>query len=63
MKPGAAVAMTLLALIAVIHVVRVLLKVPVIIGTTTVPMWASLVAAIVSGVVAIALWREAHSAG
>jgi len=62
MKPGAAVAMTLLALIAVVHVIRVVLQIPAVIGTTVVPMWASIVAAIVTGLVAVALWREAHPA-
>jgi hypothetical protein len=52
------VATTLLALVAVAHVVRLIFKAEATIGGATVPMWASVLAAVVAGGVAVQLWRE-----
>lgn len=63
MRPGSAVAMILLALIGILHLLRVLLEIPITVGITTIPMWASLVATIIAGAVSVLLWRERHPAG
>jgi hypothetical protein len=61
MKPGSTGAMILLALIAVVHVLRVVMGIPVTVGTTVVPMWASVLGTLISGTLAVSLWRESHS--
>lgn len=58
MRPGATIAMILLALIALLHVIRVIMGVPLVVGTTAIPMWASILGTIVTGTVAVLLWRE-----
>lgn len=62
MKPGAAVAMILLALIGILHLLRVLLGIPITVGITTIPMWASLAATVIACGISVLLWRESHSA-
>jgi hypothetical protein len=61
MKPGTTVATIVLALIAVIHLLRVVLGVPVTVGVTAVPMWASVVGMFIAGALAFLLWRESRS--
>lgn len=58
MKPVSLVVVVLLLLVAVIHLFRVVFGVSVVIGSTTIPMWTSLIAAIVSAMLGVLLWRE-----
>ena len=52
------IATLLLALIAVAQAIRFAFGWPVTIGSFSVPLWASAVAAVVAGLVAVMLWRE-----
>ena len=58
MKPAAFLATVFLALIALLHVVRLLYQVPVIAGSTEIPMWPSVFAVVGPAALAIWLWRE-----
>lgn len=58
MKPAALVTTLFLVLVSLLHVVRLLFQVPVTAGSTEVPMWASALAVIGPGVLAVWLWRE-----
>jgi hypothetical protein len=61
MKPFTMVAIFLMALAAVAQATRFLMGWELMIGTTMIPMWVSLCAAVVLAVVAFMVWRE-HSA-
>lgn len=58
MKPATRLAAGLLTLIAVGHILRLLFRVDVVVGGVEIPLWASVVAVIVAGGLAVALWRE-----
>jgi magnesium-transporting ATPase (P-type) len=58
-KPFTTVAIVLFALIAVLHVLRLVFAWEVMIGNARVPMWASVLGAIVAGVLAVMVNREA----
>ena len=58
MKPATLITTIFLALISIAHLVRFALGIEVIAGGVTVPMWLSLVACLVTGALAIFLWRE-----
>ncbi len=58
MKPAALVATVFLSLVAVLHVLRLLFQVQVTAGSIEIPMWASVLAVLGPGAVALWLWRE-----
>ncbi len=58
MKATTLVTNLVLALIAVLHVLRLVLQVQVTVGGASVPMWASVLAAVFFGALAIGLWRD-----
>ena len=58
MKTGTLLAMIFLVVFAVFHLLRLLFGMTIIIGGTTVPLWASILAFLVSGILAVMLWRE-----
>ena len=58
MRPAALVAVIFLALVSLIHLLRLFLQVEVTVGSTVVPMWASLFAFGGPGALAIWLARE-----
>jgi len=58
MKTGTLLAMIFLVVFAVFHLLRLLFGVTIVIGDTTVPLWASILAFLVSGIFAVMLWRE-----
>lgn len=47
-----------LGLVCIAHALRVAFQVPVTAGTTQIPVWMSLPAAIVTGTLAVLMWRE-----
>jgi len=61
MKPAVVVTTVFLAFVAVIHLLRLVFQVEVLVGGATVPMWASIVAVIGPGALALWLWREQRS--
>ena len=58
MKPATLAATIISTLIAIVHLVRLVLHVPVTVGTTSVPMAVSVVGVLLFGAIAIGLWRE-----
>jgi hypothetical protein len=58
MKPAASIAALFLALVAVMHLLRIIFQVPVSVGNTEIPMWASVLGIIGPGALAIWIWRE-----
>ena len=60
MKPFTFLACLLLALIALLQLTRVLLGWDVAVNGVTVPLWASVIAAIVTGSLSLLTWRESR---
>jgi hypothetical protein len=58
MKPIARLATLFLALVAVAHFLRLVLQVEVTAGGVRIPLWVSAPACVVTGGLAILLWRE-----
>lgn len=60
MKPFTSLACLLLALIALLQLTRVLLGWDVTVNGVTVPLWASVIAAVVTGSLSLLTWRESR---
>ncbi|MEA3063373.1 MAG: hypothetical protein QOJ94_3154 [Sphingomonadales bacterium] len=60
MKPFTTLAVLVLALVALVHVFRLIRGIQVVFGSHIVPLWVSGVAAIVAGALAIMVWRESR---
>ena len=58
MKPAALVAVLFLSVVALLHVLRLIFQVQITVGSTEIPMWASLLAVIGPGTLAVWLWKE-----
>ena len=58
MKPVALIATIFLALVALAHLLRLAFQVAVVAGGVVVPLWMSALACIVTGGLAVLLWRE-----
>lgn len=60
MKPVARIVTLFLALVALAQFVCLVLQVGVMAGGVRIPLWASALACVVTGGLAILLWREGH---
>lgn len=60
MKPASLLAVLVFVLVAIFHLLRIVLQVPVVVAGTEVPLWASAVALVVAAVLALALWQESR---
>ena len=60
MKPVQTLVVVFLSLLAVVQLMRLLLGWSVVVNGYTVPLWASGVACVVAGGLALLLWREAR---
>ena len=58
MRPAALVATLFLTFVAVLHILRLAFQVEVTAGAVAIPMWASVIAVLATGAMAIWLWRE-----
>jgi uncharacterized membrane protein len=58
MKPFTAATLVILALVAIVHVLRLLLGWSVTINGTDILMWVSAVAFVITAGLAVGLWRE-----
>jgi len=58
MKPAALVAVLCLSVVALLHVLRLIFQVQITVGSTEIPMWASVLAVIGPGALAVWLWKE-----
>jgi hypothetical protein len=57
---GLRIASLIFALIAIVHVIRMVVGLQIQIGAQTIPMWPSAVAAVLFGVLAVWFWRLAN---
>ena len=60
MKPFTTLAAGVFALMAAVHLYRLVRPFDVAVGGTPVPQWASIVALLVTALLAVMLWREAR---
>ena len=60
MKPFTNLAVAVFALIALLHLFRLVRPFEVVVGGASVPQWASLAGLAVAGGLAVMLWREAR---
>ena len=60
MKPSVVATMIFLVLVALAHVLRLALRVEVTVNTLVIPLWVSIAGLLLTGGLAIWLWRE-HS--
>jgi hypothetical protein len=60
MKPFTFIACLLLGLISVLQLARVLLGWDIVVNGTSIPLWASVVACVIAGTLALMTWREAR---
>jgi len=58
MKPFSKIASIILAIIALLHLARVLLQNAVMVDDVSIPMWVSMVIFIAATILSIGLWRE-----
>ena len=58
MKPFTKIAAVLLALVSLLHLLRVILNVDLMVGNSEVPMWVSVMGFIIPLLLSIGLWRE-----
>ena len=58
MKPVAWIVTLSLGLVALAQFLRLVLQVEVVVGGARIPLWASTIACVVTGGLAIFLWRE-----
>lgn len=60
MKPFTTLAIILLGVIAILQLLRLAMGWEIIVAGCVIPLWGSIIAAAVSGITAIMLWRESH---
>ena len=60
MKPASLIAVLVFSLVAIAHLLRLAFQTEVLVAGATVPMSVSVVGLIVTGALAVALWREAQ---
>jgi len=58
MKPGTVIATAFLALVSIAQLIRVVFRIEVIANGVVIPLWPSIIACIVTAILAIMLWRE-----
>jgi hypothetical protein len=60
MKPFTTIAVAFLAVIAVVHLFRLVASWEVVVAGFVIPVWFSLPALLIAGGLAVMVWREAH---
>lgn len=60
MKPFTTLAIAIFALIALVHLFRLIWGLEVIVGGTMMPQWVSLLGLIIAAGLAVMLWRESR---
>ncbi|MDH3846069.1 MAG: hypothetical protein OES69_19175 [Myxococcales bacterium] len=60
MKPASLLAVLVFSLVAVAHLLRLIDQTEVLVGGASIPMWVSVVGLVVTGGLAVTLWREGH---
>ena len=60
MKPVSTIVVVVFALVAVVHLMRILQGWEVLVNGVSIPMWTSVVGVVIAGGLAILIWREAQ---
>ena len=60
MKTGTLLAIIVFSIVAVAHLLRLVDGTQIVVGSTIIPMWASVLGALVPGLIAFLLWKEAR---
>ena len=58
MKPFTKIAAVLLALVALLHLARVIFNMELMVGSTEIPMWVSIGGFIIPLILSFGLWKE-----
>jgi len=61
MKPAPLLAAIVFSLVAIAHLLRIVFRVEIIIGGVAIPIWVSILATVIPGALAVALFREAYA--
>lgn len=60
MKTGTLLAIILFVLVAVAHLIRLVDRTEILVGTMVLPLWASVLGVVVPGLIAWLLWKESR---
>lgn len=60
MKPATVLGVVVFALVALMHLLRLVFQTEVLVGGAALPMWVSAPGFVLPAVLAIAIWREAR---
>jgi len=60
MKPVTTIVVVVFALVAVVHLVRIIQGWEVLVNGVSIPMWVSVVGTIIASGLAVLIWREAR---
>ncbi len=60
MKPFSAIAGVVLAIVALVQLLRLVMGWSVVVNGISIPLWASAVACVIAAGLAAMVWREAH---
>lgn len=60
-RPFTLIAALIFAVMAVIHIIRMVTKFDVVIGTHSIPMWCSIVAIVVTAILSWGLFKESRA--
>lgn len=60
-KPATALAALLLGIVALAHLLRAVLALPVVVGDQSIPISVSVVATVVAGALSLGIWRESRT--
>ncbi len=61
MRIGSRLAMILLTVVALAQLTRLILRVEIVAGGRTIPLWVSVIGCLLPGAIALQLWRERHN--
>jgi len=61
MKPASLLSVFVFSLVALSHLLRLVLQVKVVVAGAVMPMWLSVMGLVVTGALAVGLWREART--
>lgn len=61
MKPFTMIAVVVFALVALLHLLRLVLGWQITLNAVVIPIWASAVGLVIAAVLAVMLYRESHS--
>jgi len=61
MKPFTMIAVVVFALVALLHLLRLVLGWQITLNAVVIPIWASAVGLVITAVLAVMLYRESHS--